>query len=101
MIDAALCIAIQSMPSFQSKGRVTLNDVYAEVSEARDYPRSHVLHSLIGAALSECGDPDGLYNQPCLSADKPTPSIVPTSPDNNQARALRQYLASPSLNMCN
>jgi hypothetical protein len=101
MIDYALCLAIKSSDVFQAKSRLSVNDVYAKVSEARTYrQRSMVLHSLIAAALGVCDNPDGYYNQQCLKADKPAPSTVPTRPEYRQIKALRDYLASPSLYMC-
>jgi hypothetical protein len=97
MIDYALCLAIKSSDVFQAKSRLSVDEVYAKVDEARPYQqRTMVLHSLIGAALGVCDNPDGYYNK----ADKPTPSTVPTRPEYYQTKALRDYLASPSLYMC-
>jgi hypothetical protein len=101
MIDYALCLAIKSSDVFQEKPRLSVFDVHEKVAEAHKYQqRSMVLHSLIGAALGVCDNPDGYYNQQCLKADKPAPSTVPTRPDYRQTKALRDYLASPSVHMC-
>ena len=101
MIDVALCLAIKASDVFQAKSRLSVDEVYANVDEAHPYQqRTMVLHSLIGAALGVCDNPDGYYNQQCLKADKPAPSTVPTRPEYYQTKALRDYLASPSVYMC-
>lgn len=100
MIDYALCLAIQSSQAFQSNSSMSVNDVYNNVAESGNYARPTVLHTLIAAALDVCQNPDGLYSQRCLSVDKPTPGRVPTHPDSNQRKALRQYLASPVVDFC-
>ena len=98
MIDVALCLAIQSMPSFSQQPYVTTSTVTRQIPGSHLAANTTVTDSLLAASLGNCQYPlNGPPPTQCSSA--PPPERVPTKPNPSQAQAMRLYL-NRSLRKC-